>query len=1091
MRAALEPFLLITHRLEGYARRHIEREPGAGPGPQRAPRFAQKLRKRVIDLILRLFASVEGRIVPPGGYASRADTPGGFAPAPGFRRSQSAVRTGAIMTTPTDREWMSAYEALRFLQLLRADAARAICARARAGLVKARAKLLIYGSQRHYDADVPHHFWWEEGEEALKQNWPTGDFATWNRHYTVRQEAFGVEFWRSDIEQLKPAPEPATRREFAFGPPLRSVPTEPKKPLIFVSYAHADEPETPAEGEIKWLSFVTGYLRPAMKHGAVDLWLDRLMPGGSNWEREIEPKLRACDIFILLVSRHSLSSDYVVDKEIALVRDRQTKGEDVHFYPLVLTSTPRIALDLVRDMNLRPRDGKPLSDYSIHERYRHKSDVSDEIVAIAEGIAASQKGSRAEMGQHLTAKTRSRLRLSIGEEMPFFKTKSKMYGIQRTNYIKIENVDDEKHVTDIKLTIHNIEPQNEYVGPWEIESGFALAAGDYKFVPFVQYGEANSIGYSTSAYSRSDSFFVFLTKGGVGRQPTGPKAIPQTILIRATGIGTAPCDYVCRVWVQDPDGRLRIAASSTSTGTPAAPAENSHGIPVEIKDSETLEAWLKGQSPEVAIAIAARAALRVVPRAVTASGVIPKSALSELASAVFRMNASTQAAVRYPGRVEPLAAAFGGFVSNSPGPRFVSPAESSAQAAARAAFGRDSFARASAVDTAARAATGLTQEAADLIWRALQADAVVAPAIGAIGLMDLPLWSDAGPAWANEEWISLKTTLPKEEDWEIWIDWYEDQLRGGSRGEAYELVFASVPMEVWKQGPATANVWIREHLPLSESISIQDSLDARVIGANESNDFERRTPSELTEPLPDFDSPFTYGWNTKFRVEVIAGAQNLPFFPYFSSEEDHRHALEACRVGGERLLKALRDGRYNARNEYGEALEYYLDDLPKTAGAGNILLANDQVRILHGMFLADGAVLSEGFASRLKSVITNQFALNGFYDLVQRHNAAVNAGNWTQPFPSEAARRFFGVVEENTPQLFEPEVGNGLRQVERAAPQPAATTEVPSSPSAIQPPPLPPGTPDAEHSRQRQIATAANALWAVFLKGKDLPTALE
>src|SRR5208337_1742653 len=107
-----------------------------------------------------------------------------------------------------------------------------------------------------------------------------------------------------DIEQLKPTPEPASRQAFAFDPPLRSVPTEPKKPIIFISYAHADEPERPAEGEIKWLSFVTGYLRPAMKHGAVDLWLDLLMPGGADWEREIE--LRACDIFILLVSRHSL-----------------------------------------------------------------------------------------------------------------------------------------------------------------------------------------------------------------------------------------------------------------------------------------------------------------------------------------------------------------------------------------------------------------------------------------------------------------------------------------------------------------------------------------------------------------------------------------------------------------------------------------------------------------------------------------------------------------------------------------------------------------------------------------------------------------
>ena len=169
------------------------------------------------------------------------------------------------------------------------------------------------------------------------------------------------------------------------------MPTEPKKPLIVISYAHADEPEKPAEGEVKWLSFVTGYLRPAIKHGAVDLWIDRLMPGGADWEREIEQKLRACDIFILLVSRHSLSSDYVVDKEIAIIRERQAKGEDVHFYPLVLTPTPKIALDLVRDKNLRPRDGKPLSDYSINERYRHMNEAADEIAGIATEIAGRAK----------------------------------------------------------------------------------------------------------------------------------------------------------------------------------------------------------------------------------------------------------------------------------------------------------------------------------------------------------------------------------------------------------------------------------------------------------------------------------------------------------------------------------------------------------------------------------------------------------------------------------------------------------------------------------------------------------------------------
>ena len=146
-----------------------------------------------------------------------------------------------------------------------------------------------------------------------------------------------------------------------------------RKPIIVISYAHADEPEKPAEDEVQWLSFVTSYLRLAIKHRSVEIWIDRLVPGGADWEREIKDKLNACDIFVLLVSRHSLSSDYIVDKEIAIIHERQANGEAVHFYPLLLTPTPKIGLEMVRDKNLRPRDGKPFSDYSINDRYRHMS----------------------------------------------------------------------------------------------------------------------------------------------------------------------------------------------------------------------------------------------------------------------------------------------------------------------------------------------------------------------------------------------------------------------------------------------------------------------------------------------------------------------------------------------------------------------------------------------------------------------------------------------------------------------------------------------------------------------------------------------
>src|SRR5712664_222060 len=165
------------------------------------------------------------------------------------------------------------------------------------------------------------------------------------------------------------------------------------KPVIFISYAHADEPEKPVDGETKWLSFVQRYLQPDLKDGIFDLWVDRDMLGGADWDPEIEQKLRACDVFILLVSANSMASTYIIDKEIAVIRERQAKDEDVHFYPLLLTPTPEAGLNKVRDKNLRPRDARPFSGFSYHDRLQHMTEAANEIGKIAQQIVEG-KGTR-------------------------------------------------------------------------------------------------------------------------------------------------------------------------------------------------------------------------------------------------------------------------------------------------------------------------------------------------------------------------------------------------------------------------------------------------------------------------------------------------------------------------------------------------------------------------------------------------------------------------------------------------------------------------------------------------------------------------
>ena len=75
--------------------------------------------------------------------------------------------------------------------------------------------------------------------------------------------------------------------------------------------------------------------------------------------------------------RHSMSSEHILPTAvIPIIRERQANGEDVHFYPLLLTPTPSFALDKVRDANLRPRGAKPFASYSRNDRDRQMSEAA-------------------------------------------------------------------------------------------------------------------------------------------------------------------------------------------------------------------------------------------------------------------------------------------------------------------------------------------------------------------------------------------------------------------------------------------------------------------------------------------------------------------------------------------------------------------------------------------------------------------------------------------------------------------------------------------------------------------------------------------
>ncbi len=103
-------------------------------------------------------------------------------------------------------DWLTASETIRRIRTatLSPTANLAICTRAHAGLIRARAELMLLASDSRENYDVPKQFWWAEGHEALTQNWETGDFETWiDKRFHMK--AFGITFHRDDIRRMVPS----------------------------------------------------------------------------------------------------------------------------------------------------------------------------------------------------------------------------------------------------------------------------------------------------------------------------------------------------------------------------------------------------------------------------------------------------------------------------------------------------------------------------------------------------------------------------------------------------------------------------------------------------------------------------------------------------------------------------------------------------------------------------------------------------------------------------------------------------------------------------------------------------------------------
>jgi hypothetical protein len=141
------------------------------------------------------------------------------------------------------------------------------------------------------------------------------------------------------------------------------------KPLVFVSYAHEDE---------EWKNRFEKHLGVLEHQGYLTQWHDRRIGAGDDWFREIEGAMNRASVAVLLVSENSLTSEFILRHEMKRLLELRDK-EGLRIYPIVIKPCDWEAVDWLRKMQLRPKDGRAISGGKDHEIGADFAEITKEI----------------------------------------------------------------------------------------------------------------------------------------------------------------------------------------------------------------------------------------------------------------------------------------------------------------------------------------------------------------------------------------------------------------------------------------------------------------------------------------------------------------------------------------------------------------------------------------------------------------------------------------------------------------------------------------------------------------------------------------
>jgi hypothetical protein len=146
---------------------------------------------------------------------------------------------------------------------------------------------------------------------------------------------------------------------------------------LFVSYCHADET---LKNEL------VRHLTPLKHLGLIEVWHDRKIPAGGEWDQIISENLEGADIILLLVSIDFINSKYCNDIELERAIERHEEKSAV-VIPVILRSCMWQHTSFSK-LQAIPRDGKPVCSHQ--EKDEAFTEICTSIKLIAEQVLGSK-----------------------------------------------------------------------------------------------------------------------------------------------------------------------------------------------------------------------------------------------------------------------------------------------------------------------------------------------------------------------------------------------------------------------------------------------------------------------------------------------------------------------------------------------------------------------------------------------------------------------------------------------------------------------------------------------------------------------------